>query len=382
VEIKIDSLAYGGDGVGRVDGKVCFVKGALPGETVEVRIIKETSKFIKAEVSNVIEPSPDRITPECHYYDKCGGCQLQHLSYDKEVSYKLEQVRDLISRIGGIEDYAIEGIEPSNHHNHYRSAITLHKCKDGYGFYMEDGKTVMPIDKCLIADQPINDKLEESILSVKEDRLTLKSDHRGIVWSSCRTGERFYVDRYGKDEITLSPKAFSQCNKHIAEQISGTLSAWIGEVAPGTTFFDVYCGAGLFSFILNNAFDHIVGMDSDRVAINCAKTTLTKYARENIKFYRGDVETDFMALFERSKTENNIILVDPPRKGIDKFFLAKLAALKEVNALYYVSCDPSRLARDMKLMTSSGKWKVARVKAFDMFPRTKHIEVMAEIVRC
>lgn len=380
MKASIYSLAFGGDGVGRVDGKVCFVKGALPGEEVIFNVVKDTDSYVKGDVKEIISASPDRVKPICKYYEKCGGCQLQHISYEKELFYKEQQLNELVSRIAGKKDVKCLPIMPSPKEYNYRSSVTMHSDGGPWGYFKADGINIMPIDECPIAEDAINAELK-TIEPDGKDNVTIKADHEGKVWVSDRPGERFFTDKYGETELFVSPKGFTQANRHIAAAIADELSSWIGAVGPDTAFFDAYSGIGFFTFLVKGDFAARIGMDSSRIAIDCAKSTERKHSREDIKFYLGDAEEEFLALYERLSLGKNILLLDPPRQGLEKRFLEQLKAAERLNKVYYLSCDPARLARDIKIMTESHGWELGRIKPFDMFPRTKHIETLAEFVR-
>ena len=379
LQIKIESLAYGGRGVGRLDGKVCFVEGALPGEEVVFSVIKDKPHYLEGEVVEILIPSPDRIDPPCEYYNECGGCQLQHLTYEKELHYKNKQIGDFIRRTGVSDDFKCENIVPSRDAYNYRSSITLHAAKKKIGYYRKQSHDIIDIKKCLIAEEPINLALKEvSQGSKNSNDITIKSNTFGEVFISNRTGDRFFEDSYRNKNIYFSPKTFSQANRYISGKIVETLEEWIGETKKNTVFFDVYCGAGFFSFLINNAFDVKVGIDEDRVAIECAKNTLKNFDEDNIKFYKSNAEEKFCNIFEQYEHENNIVFLDPPRTGVKKNFLYKIKKMKSINRIYYLSCDPACLSRDIKILTSESDWKLKKVKPFDMFPRTKHIETLTE----
>jgi 23S rRNA (uracil1939-C5)-methyltransferase len=214
-------------------------------------------------------------------------------------------------------------------------------------------------------------------LSEEEGEVTLKADCYGKVWSSARQGERFFIDKYMGTDLFFSPKAFSQANRHIAGKIAEKLGEWIGPVAQNTAFFDAYCGMGFFTFLLRQEFGIRVGMDTSRISIDCAKNTLKSTGLQNVKFYRGEAEQDFIRIFESLKRDVNVLLLDPPRAGIDKDFLDKIRQRGDIDSIYYVSCDPARLARDVKILTENSGWVLDKVAIFDMFPRTKHIETAA-----
>jgi tRNA/tmRNA/rRNA uracil-C5-methylase (TrmA/RlmC/RlmD family) len=378
---SIYTLAFGGSGIGKVDGKVCFVDGALPGEEVVFEVEKDTSRYIKGSALEIVSPSEDRVDAPCRYYGVCGGCQLQHLSYEKELFYKQEQLVELIRRIAGEDSLECGKIIGSADPYHYRTSVTLHKGTEGYGFYDTSGQNIIKIGECLIASDTINGQIPSLPGQGGKDDITLKADHLGNVWSSARSGERFFRDKYRDTELFLSPKAFSQANRYIAERIVETLEDWIGATGAGHAFFDAYCGVGFFSFLLKNKFDIRIGMDSDRIAVDCAKSTVKKFGRDDVKFYRADAEKEFFGVFERTKRKENILLIDPPRRGVKKNFLDDIKTREDMSKIYYLSCDPARLARDIKIIAGGGVWKPGRVQPFDMFPRTKHIETLVEFVK-
>lgn len=381
MKTNIYSLAFGGNGVGKLDGKVCFVKGALPGEEVVFDVLKNTSRYTEGVATEIITPSEDRVEPVCPYYGRCGGCQLQHLSYEKELFFKQEQLVQLIKRISKIQDITCGDIVGSPDCYGYRDSVTLHRGKNGYGFYGAGSGDIVHIEKCPLSAAPVNAALDEMRRGHEKDNVTLKADHLGKVWFSDRSGDRFYPDRFGDREIVLSPRAFSQANRDIAAQLVRTLDEWIGPAGEDAAFFDAYCGVGFFSFLLGQDFGVRVGMDTNRVAIDCAKTTAKKSDITNARFYRGDAEMDLFRVIEGAGRKRNVLLLDPPRKGAGRQFLETVRDGTDITEMYYISCDPASLARDAGVLTAGGAWRMGKIQAFDMFPRTGHIEAMAEFIR-
>jgi 23S rRNA (uracil1939-C5)-methyltransferase len=381
VRIHIDSLAFGGAGVGRSAGKVCFVPGALPGETVLFRALKEKPRYIYGELEAVLEASPDRTEPACAYYGDCGGCQLQHLNYESELACKKDQVIETIRRIAGIDEVDCADVVPSRSPYRYRCGVTLHRSADRYGYYRAGSRDVVGIDSCPIAEDAINRALPLKAFKGMKRDVNLRSDAKGRVWSSARSGERFFTEEYGDTRMVLSTRAFSQPNRQIALDIASRLDEWIGQGPDPDVFFDAYCGAGFFSFMLKVPFRKRIGMDSSRQAIDCAVTTLKREGLSDRRFYRGDVEKSFMELMRREKGVRNVLLLDPPRGGAAKGFLEEAGSCGWIDRLYYLSCDPGRLARDIKVLASGGRWSTGRVQPFDMFPRTGHIETLVEFVK-
>ena len=266
----VHGLAFGGDGVGRVDGKVCFVRGALPAEEVVFKVLKETKSYIKGEVTEIKIKSSDRVDPVCKYYGVCGGCQYQHLDYKKEVEYKRAQVENLMQRFGGLTDVSLD-IVCSNLDYNYRDSITLHKGEQEYGFYSVDKNKIIPIDNCAIAAKSLNGFL----LQLKDrdvSRLTIKKDNNGKTWVSDQSDDLFYSDNYCGQEIILSSRGFSQCNRFIISSIVEQLNEWIKKIPNDAVLFDLYCGVGFFSFLLKG-FKNCVGIDYEGISIDCAQKT-------------------------------------------------------------------------------------------------------------
>ncbi len=375
-EIEIYSLAYGGMGVAKLDGKICFVEDALPGE--KVRFVKESEKkrFIIGRATGILTASSDRVEPLCPYYGRCGGCQYQHLNYEKEIYHKTEQAKEILRRIGGFTEYHLEEIMPSPLHYGYRSSITLHKSDSGYGYFGKDNKTVIPIEKCSLAQEAINRAIGTiDALRGKRD-ITLKCDGEGNVRISGYPGHRFFNDDYLGTRLTFSPLAFSQTNRQIAVAMVEKLRLFV-QKEKRQTLFDFYCGTGFFGILMRDLFESIIGIDESRVAIECAKTAKRSLAIGNIRFYMGDSDSSFPLRYEELRGKINTILLDPPRSGISKKLITWFSTLKDADSLYYISCDPAILARDAKLLTQDRGWKLDRVACFDMFPRTKHLESIA-----
>ncbi len=375
-EIEIYGLAFGGNGVGKIDGKICFVEGALPGE--KVRFIKqiEKKKFDIGKATEILEASSDRVKPICPYYGECGGCQYQHLSYEKEAHYKAEQVKEILSRIGGFKEYAFDDITPCSSQYGYRSSITLHRSEKGYGYFAMDNKTIIVIERCPLAADVINDAISTLPSSEGKRNITIKCDNEGNTRISGYPGHRFFKDNFLNTELTFSPLAFSQPNKQVASAMVEILRMWMKKEKRGV-LFDVYCGVGFFGILLNDLFESIIGIDDNRIAISCALASKKDLAIENIRFYCEGADDKFPDYYGKLQGKVNTLLLDPPRSGISEGLIMDIAGLKDLNSIYYISCDPVILARDAKRLTKDGTWKLDRIACFDMFPRTKHVESIA-----
>jgi len=380
-EAEIDGLAYGGMGVARIDGKVCFVEGALPGERVRFVRMSEKKRFVVGRATEILVPSSHRVKPVCPYYGVCGGCQYQHLSYEKEVYYKAEQVKELLIRIGGFRDFRFEGVAPSPLQYGYRSSITLHRSGAGFGYFTNDNKTVIAISRCPIAAEAINRAIGPLDASAGNEDVTLKCDVAGNVWISGHPGHEFFKDDFLGTSLTFSPLAFSQVNREVAIAMAGKLRALMAQEARGA-LFDLYCGVGFFGLLMRGLFESVVGIDESRAAVECADAAKMDLGAGNAAFYCGEADDSFPSYYRKLRGEVNTLIIDPPRSGISKKLAAWLAGTNDAGTLYYVSCDPATLARDARLITQGRAWSLDSVGSFDMFPRTKHVESIALFKRC
>jgi tRNA/tmRNA/rRNA uracil-C5-methylase (TrmA/RlmC/RlmD family) len=261
------------------------------------------------------------------------------------MKYKKKQFEELFARVGSFKGFKLDEAISSKDHYNYRSHITLHKTGDKYGFYTRDERSIMEIASCSIAEEAINGALPAAAKADDKDRLTIKADHAGRLWSSNKMGERFFPDTYAGKEMMFSPLAFSQANRHISVEMARVLGEWIGPERADTVFFDIFSGIGFFSFLLAPGFAKTIGADNDRVAISAAKTTAKEKGYEGMKFYILDAENEMERLYNSEKGKKNIALIDPPRKGLPAEFVEWLSFAEGLDEIYYISCDPARMAR-------------------------------------
>ena len=340
--LEITDVAFGGKAVGRLeDGRVCFVRDALPGERVAVRVVRETKRFVEADLERVVEMSPRRVEPPCPYFGTCGGCSYQHASYDYQVELKTKQVRDALRRLGGIEDPLVyEGV-PSPLPFGYRNRITIHRRAGRIGFHRRDGRGLVDIEACLLASDAVNAELATARKSPSgEGAMTLRE----------------HWDRFG----------FHQTNDAVAALLLEAVEAACGE--GGECLIDAYCGDGFFARRLAPKFQRVIGIEWNERTLEQARAA----AGPNETYLAGDVSErlgDALASVSRAT-----VILDPPAQGIDARVVDLLSGAR-VERLIYVSCDPSTLARDLKLL--SGSYTLESATPFDMFPQTAEIEVLA-----
>lgn len=376
--VDVERIAYGGAGVGFLDGKVCFIEGALPKEKVRARVFQNKKKFLKAKLIEIIDPSPDRAEPECPYYGHCGGCQYQHLDYEKELEWKEAQVRENLMRALKLEADLFKPIAALESPYHYRNRVTMHETIKSspqsqlFGFVSVDNRSVIEIEECMLVKEPLAEVFGKKILLKKgETQITYQLSEKNEIFAD-RVAQLFPV-AVGDDSILTSTHGFFQNNLAITAKVVEKINAWIEEVKP-KTFIDLYCGVGTFSLLTNTADCQLVHIEESPVSLEALKENLKERKRES-KVIEGKVEKMFCRYDKKTPSEEALVFLDPPRKGMESDFCTYLAKKKDFKAIVYLSCHLGTLARDLQLITEHGNYEVCEITPFDMFPRTKHIEV-------
>ncbi len=377
VELDITTVAFGGDGIGRVDNFVVFVPFVLEGERVEAEIVEVKRRYATADLVRVIHPSPRRVEPLCAYYRQCAGCQYQHAEYALQLELKRSQIRDIFQRIGGIPEPPIEPVVGSPRPYGYRNKIVVHG-PGKPGFWTMRGRSVIPIDRCPIARDEINEKLAEvSRQPLENVHLTLRANSAGKVWTFIEPPAGAEIDETILGKTLHAPLgSFFQVNEDV---ISLALEHVRKVFTAGgcTTLVDAYCGVGLFALLLADLAAHCYGMEIDPKAITAANANAARLGLANCDFYAGKTERLLFYTLRQCKLEETCLVLDPPRSGCGKAVLKTLRQQKP-RKLIYVSCAPPMLARDVKELIKAG-YTLEKITPFDMFPQTAHCEAVAEL---
>ena len=345
VELKIEDVAFGGKGVARADGKAVFVPFTIDGEHVTAKIVREKKQFAEGELVALLDPSPERVTPECPYFGRCGGCSYQHISYAHQLELKARQVEQAMRRIGRLAEPPMRPMVPSPLPYGYRNRITVHAQDSVVGFYRRDVHELMDIERCPIAAPEVNDALAQLRAGrVRDGHYTLRA-HSG-------------------------PRVFAQTNDAIGE----ALADLIAETLQGEEKFliDAFCGAGFFTKRLASQFERVAGIDWDRFAIAAAQ----KDAAPNEAYIAGDVTTELRWLLQQSDLASTALIVDPPAAGLSAEMRRAILETPP-HTMIYVSCNPPTLARDIAELQQ--KFAVLSITPFDMFPQTAEIEVLVHL---
>ena len=424
LELHIDSLAYGGNGVARLNGFVVFVRRGLPGDTVRARVTKVKRSHAEATAVEVVEPSAKRVEAPCAHYPACGGCRFQDLAYEAQLDAKQEQVREALRRIGGIAEPPVESIVPAEAQFFYRNKLeysfTATPAGPALGFH-KAGRwdEVLEIEKCWLTSDlgnairgAVRDWAREERLEAYDQReqtgylrhlVVREGRNTGQVLVQLVTaaGERFDRDQlvetlrrfpevrsihwavnetpaevtnlpttllWGEDAIEeqlcglrfrVRPNAFLQTNTAMAERLYG-IAGEFAALTGGETVYDLYCGIGTIGLSIASHALTVWGVEVSEESVACALENADLNGISNAAFFAGETADALAELRDRAG-DPDVIVVDPPRAGL--------------------SCNPTRLAGNVKELAASWGYTLERVRPVDMFPHTPHVESVSLLVK-
>jgi 23S rRNA (uracil1939-C5)-methyltransferase len=372
VRARIESIAGGGAGIARLEGKACFVDFSAPGDLVCIRIIEERRNWAKGEICEILEPSPLRAEPPCPLYGRCGGCSLQHLAYDAQLSAKERILREAFSRIGGGEAGEIR-VRPSPPFG-CRNRVQFHCLPSNrkiLGFKARRGAEIIPLDSCPVADGAITEAFKAGALVPPPDKDRFTVYGRGELLLSEGGKRRGRLTLLGR-EITLDAGVFFQSNALMLEVLLEDLKA-LGP-GKGNAMADVYCGVGTFAFFLGQDFGEIDLVEENKAALSLARENLRGEGR---RFH--EVSGDDWVKGLKGKSPWDFMILDPPREGLSPALLRWLIQ-KGPERLAYVSCDPATAARDFRDLRGSG-YVLKELYLYDFYPQTAHVESLGYYIR-
>jgi 23S rRNA (uracil1939-C5)-methyltransferase len=428
VWLKIDKMVYGGDGLAHLSadeqgpGKTVFVPFAIDGEEVEAQIVEQKPGFARARLEQVVQPSPDRVKPGCDYFGECGGCQYQHAKYAHQLEIKSAILIETLRRTGKIELPCELKVHPSpewNYRNRTRLKVqTIPQFAMGY--HKSRSHQLLPIEECPISSPLINRTIAEIwraarlgkipaeirelelFVNESDDRLLLEAycDGRSIRNSAQLIADALAqisskvsgvaVFEQARPEAAVEPKrvavcgeaaltyqtklacyrvsagAFFQVNRFLIDELIGLVTGG----ASGKLALDLYAGVGLFATVLARSFAQVIAVESSQTSL----ADLRHNARSEVKAVLATTE---QYLGQVSDLVPDLVVADPPRGGLGEGVVRSLGKL-EAPKITYVSCDPSTLARDLRLMTGLG-YRITDAHLIDLFPQTFHIESVVQL---
>jgi len=344
-ELSITDMAYGGEGVGRHEGRVVFVPFTIPGETVRVRLTDVRRQWLRGWPEKILVASSDRVAAPCPWFARCGGCAYQHIAYPRQLEIKTAQVAAAFQRIGKFPGVPVELARPSPRAYGYRNRITVHVVPPHVGFRGLDPREVVDIEQCLLAEEPVNAALAglRQRRRLRPGPATLRSDP--------------------------AQRGFRQVNDEAAQVLAEVVAEMAGT---GPRLVDAYCGAGFFAKRLAGSFVRVTGLDWDERSLAVAR----EMASEGEEYLAGDTAALLPEVL--AEAAEAVVLLDPPAQGLAPEVVDILLAARPPT-IVYVSCDPATLARDLRRLADV--YEPERAVPVDMFPQTASIETAVRLVR-
>ena len=388
IRLTLTGMAHQGTAIGRYNDQVVFVAYGIPGETVEAEVQWYHKTYMEAQVVQVLEPSPHRTEAPCPYYGECGGCQWQHIAYPRQLSLKEHIVREQLRRIGGFTDppvsAAIGAENPWGYRNHVRFTA---KSRGEIGFVQRGTHHFLRIDHCLIANDRVNEAIprlqgkcggmhqvafrvgvNSSDILVHPNLAEIQAQDEGIDLPA--SGQRFYFEEILGHRFRISAASFFQTNTPQTERLVALVRSRL-ELRGVEVLVDAYAGVGTFAVVLAPLARRVIAIEESTAAVNDAMVNVAGSA--NVQYFKGKVEEVLPQIGERA----NALILDPPRQGCHPQAIEAVVKLTPAR-IVYVSCDPSTLARDLRLLVDGG-YELVDVTPVDMFPQTYHIECVATL---
>ncbi len=452
-ELTIERLAFGGRGVSRVENYVIFVKGALPGDRVKARIIKRKKDYAEAYIIEILERSPNRIKAPCKYFDWCGGCTWQNMSYRDQLHFKHAIVKESLTRIGGFSDIEVKPVIPSAREFAYRNKMEFSfsdrrwllpeelnqpeiKRDFALGLHVPGAfDKILNVDECLLQSVKANEILRFVSEYVQKNNLPPYGihSHEGflrflVIRESAYNGEimvnivtgyeapqlleplarglqtrfpqvvsvvnnintrlaqiaagekeillagRPYIrDKIGEFVFNISANSFFQTNTLQAERLYD-ITLEYAEIDASSVVWDLYAGTGTISLFLAQKANKVIGFELAASAVSDAQKNAEEHGVDNAKFVEGDL----LKTLRDTKPLPDIIVTDPPRDGMHEKVLRLINSIP-AQKVVYVSCNPTTLARDLKILAE--QFEIKEVQPVDMFPQTYHIEMVVKLIR-
>lgn len=398
-DVTITKQDHFGDGITKVGDKLVFVKHGLSGDQCRIVITNVKKTFAVAKIEKMFQPSSERVKPICPHYEECGGCSLMHQLEKKQLAFKENKVRELFSRFAGISDFEIESISHGRSTD-YRNKVVFHGMNNQLGFYRGKSHDLVPIRKCLLVDDEINqvyqqlqnylatypnEKMEKLMIrrtSLNEMMLVVEGRINQELFCSFLSvlsltsiflngklvsGKPYITEKIFDLQFRILPDAFFQVNYEMMLKLYQKVIDYYRDKHYHKVL-DLYSGTGTIGLLLTPYVEEVIGIEVVEDAVQAAKMNQEINQVENISFIQGKVE-DYIEEFKQIDS----LVVDPPRSGLDSKTITTILRILP-DSIVYVSCDPVTLARDLKRLLST--YQLSHVHLVDMFPNTYHIETV------
>ena len=426
LELTIEKLLNGGDGLARHEGQAIFVPLTAVGDRVRARITRKNKNFSQASCEEILEPGPDRRQAPCPYYGECGGCNLQHLDDEAQRRGKADIVLDCFNRLARLDvAHLLEGPAAVGESLGYRNRIRLFASPMGpYGLMRRGTHQVVLLENCPVMAEPFNGTILPWLRMLPPmEQIVVRQDGQGGWVLSCFGspnrlkvmrkimgalaegeapapgcqgilfnnrpvwGHDYLVHQVAGHKFRVSAQSFFQANATVTEQAVATVRTWLGELRDvgqlGPLLADLFCGVGLFSLTLADLFEQVVAVDSDESACRDALNNVSRdaAARDKVTVLTGDLAR---VLADRDPAtaeqwRDGLCLADPPRTGLGKAGVSTILERAPRHVLM-MSCDPATLARDAAQLVAAG-YEPRKLQVLDMFPQTSHIETLMLLSR-
>jgi len=429
LEVEVESLAFGGRGVARLEGQVVFVAGALPGDRVRAEITKAKRRFVEARAVELLRPSPERIGESCvHEGEPCPGAPWQGLPYERQLEEKSKQVGEALRRIGDLDGFELEAIEPALERWRYRNKLEYsfgeRAGEPTLGFHARGRwDLVVDVDDCMLASErgnaarnevrewagaesvpaydararrgilrnlvvregwrtgQIQTRLVTSVARFPKPPVDLhtaiEGDSGGTEGPTGVLGEERLREELGGLRLEMSHGAFFQTNTEMAERLYAIAGEYAG-LSGGERVFDLYCGIGTIGLTMAGRAGEVWGLEIVPEAIADAERNAEANRIENAHFMAASARTGVRPLIEKAG-KPDVVVIDPPRAGLSRKIVRRVLEC-EARRIVYVSCNPTTLAPNAAQMVEAG-YTLKRVRPVDMFPQTPHIECVAVLER-
>ena len=399
VRLTVDSIAHGGEAVGRIDGKAHFVAGAIPGERVEIDVFKEKSRWARGRLVEVLDPSPDRIDSPCPAYPVCGGCTWQHASYERQLEWKHDVVAGQLAHIGGLSDVEVRQTIAPGPQYAYRNRMDFSVANGRPALHEHRSDRLVELDGCPLLRPELAKRFADlgdlagvrkivlrsgvntgDVLIAVEGRIpaqTERWDASVVVQSrdGVRTvhGRTWFEEEIDGVRFRVPANAFFQVNTAGAEELVRLVTG-AASVTGDDVLLDGYAGVGLFAATVGRSAGLVVTIDAGRAPFDAITGNLEQVIPGRYRSFLGSFER----IAPTAKDRWNVAVVDPPRAGLGANGVAAVTRTGP-RTIVLISCDPASLARDASLLRDSG-YQVDWAQPVDLFPQTYHVETVTRFV--